>query len=223
MLTLILTESALETIPKEIANHPTVRQECKRRGKKPSEILLDSSKHYKAMQKLEHFEKRGRPDIIHFCLLLAQDSVLNKKKMLRLFVHTYNDKVISINPATRLPPSYNRFSGLIENLFSKEKIESSEQPLLSVEKKTLKQLLNKLKCNNALALEADAVKKDAGELSGLLSNDACVIMGGFPHGTFLDKSNALTCIRKISIASQELCAWTVASMVLNAAERDIDK
>ena len=120
MLNILLVYSALETIPKEIWDHPQIKEYCKKRKRKPSECLLDINYHKKAMKKLEEWWMRGRPDIIHFCLLIALDSILNKEGKLRIFVHTRNNEIIYIKPETRIPRNYFRFKGLIEQLFIKK-------------------------------------------------------------------------------------------------------
>ena len=62
MLTLILADSSLELVPKELQNHPSVISYCKRNRKKSSEILLDNSWHFAAMKEISNEIKRGRPD-----------------------------------------------------------------------------------------------------------------------------------------------------------------
>jgi len=56
MVRFVFIDSALETIPKEISRHPVILREAKRRKKKPEEIILDDSKHYKAMRNLKDRE-----------------------------------------------------------------------------------------------------------------------------------------------------------------------
>ncbi len=58
--------------------------------------ILDRSYHHAAMKDIADSEKRGRPDIAHLCLLEALGSPLNKEGLLRTYVHTYNDYVISV-------------------------------------------------------------------------------------------------------------------------------
>ncbi|MEM2715900.1 MAG: 16S rRNA methyltransferase, partial [Candidatus Thermoplasmatota archaeon] len=70
--------------------------------------ILDSSIHYPYMKKMKDWQRRGRPDIIHMCLLIALESILNKEKMLRIYIHTRNDEIIYINPDTRMVKNYNR-------------------------------------------------------------------------------------------------------------------
>ena len=57
-------------------------------------------------KKLNNWRKRGRPDIVHLCLLEALESPLNKNKILSVYVHTYDNKIIYINPEVRLPRNY---------------------------------------------------------------------------------------------------------------------
>ena len=42
-LILVIVEAAVELVPKEIRDHPSVRAEARRRGKRVDEILLDLS------------------------------------------------------------------------------------------------------------------------------------------------------------------------------------
>lgn len=145
MLHLIIAEAALETIPREIWKHPAVRKYAKKRGKPPSLLLLDLSFHYSAAKKLPDIQKRGRPDITHIALLEALGSPLNRAGMLRVYVHTYNDYVIKIDPSTRLPRNYLRFTGLIEQLFETRKVPpESEKPLLILEQMSIRDLIGEI-------------------------------------------------------------------------------
>ena len=91
IIRLILAESSIELVPRDIIGHPSVLKTAKRRGKKPTEILLDISLHYHAMKKLRDRHKRGRPDIVHVSLLEALSSPLNLEGKLEVIVHTISD------------------------------------------------------------------------------------------------------------------------------------
>ena len=93
MLTLILAESSLETIPSELQNHPSVTSYCKRYRKKSNEVLLDNSWHFAAMKGISNEIKRGRPDIIHLALLAICSAPLYQQKKIKVFVHTINNPV----------------------------------------------------------------------------------------------------------------------------------
>ncbi|MFX1589174.1 MAG: 16S rRNA methyltransferase, partial [Promethearchaeota archaeon] len=98
-LTLIIAECGLELIPKEIRDHPSVKKNI--RSKNYASHLLDNALHHSAIVKLKNFEKRGRPDILHNCLLNALGSPLNKNKQLKIYFHTVNNRVFELNPEIR--------------------------------------------------------------------------------------------------------------------------
>jgi len=115
-LSLVLVEAALELVPAEILGHPSVRRNAKRRGKRPEETLLDRSLHHYAMTGLPGQEKRGRPDILHFCLLEAMGSPLNRSGNLRVWVSTQRGRLIEVDPSTRPPRDCNRSKSLMERV-----------------------------------------------------------------------------------------------------------
>ncbi|MEO2151558.1 MAG: 16S rRNA methyltransferase, partial [Thermococcus sp.] len=86
MLHLVIADSELELVPESIADHPAVVNYARRRGKKPEEVILEGSYHHAALRKLEDGERRGRPDIVHICLLNALESIANKEGKLRVYV-----------------------------------------------------------------------------------------------------------------------------------------
>ncbi|HIP89062.1 MAG TPA: 16S rRNA methyltransferase [Thermococcus paralvinellae] len=209
MLHLIIADSELELVPESILKHPAVVNYAKRRGKKPEEVLLDSTYHHSALKKLEDGNRRGRPDIVHLCLINALESILNKEGMLRIYVHTRNDEVIYIKPETRIPRNYNRFVGLMESLF---KNKSVPLELLRLERKTLSQLLNEIKPDAVFIMHENGKPmkpKDFGELLKGFREPA-VIVGGFPHGDFKSRVDGM----KISLYKEPLMAWTIVNEVI---------
>src|SRR5512136_679456 len=93
----ILAESELETVPKEILNDRCILANARTREKRPANIILDASFHHTAMNRLDEAERRGRPDIVHFFLMLCLDSRLNRAGRLRTIVHTRNDERITVS------------------------------------------------------------------------------------------------------------------------------
>ena len=122
-MSLVLAESALELVPNKIQQHPAVVSHANKLRKKPSEILLDNSWHFAAMKGISNEIKRGRPDIVHFCLLEASSIPLFKENKIRIYVHTINDDVIILGKDVQLPKSYHRFAGLIEKLFKEKTVD----------------------------------------------------------------------------------------------------
>jgi len=222
LLVFILAESALETIPKDLWRHPAVRRHSKKRKKHPRFLLLDRSYHHAAMKTLPKNEKRGRPDIVHFALLEALGSPLNKERLLEVYVHTINDHVIIVKPEARLPRNYNRFVGLMEQLFELGRVPPNGSALLKLEPKTLPQLLREISPTRVVAFSKvgklcpleDVVSK----LSG--GEKPAVIIGGFPHGHF--SATAIQLVDEVvRIDLETLETWTVTSRVIYEYERAI--
>ena len=215
MLILVLAEAALETVPKDLWSHPAVRHHSKRQRKPPKQLLLDRSLHHSAMRRLDDNEKRGRPDITHFALLEALGSPLNKEGLLQVYVHTNKDYTITVDPNTRLPRNYNRFIGLMEQLFQLGKVPSEGKVLLKLEHKTLQQLLTETEADYVLAFSREGKQKTLHDaVSSLQSKQRpAVIVGGFPHGHFSETAVQLA-DEVVCVNSEMLEAWTVASRVI---------
>jgi hypothetical protein len=99
-----------------------VTRNAKRDGKNPEGVLLDRSLHHRAMLDLPEGEKRGRPDILHFCLLEALGSPLNKAGKLKAMAQNLNGDFIDFAPELRLPRDCNRFDSLMEQLFAEKRV-----------------------------------------------------------------------------------------------------
>ena len=222
MLTLILAESALETVPEKLWKHPSVSKYAKMRLKHPRFVLLDRSYHHRAMLSLELNEKRGRPDIAHFALLEALGSPLNKEGLLQIYVHTCNDYVIAVNPETRLPRNYDRFVSLIEQLFEFGRVppRQTETALLTVENKTLKQLIEEVKPSHVLAFSRIGKPHTLEETVTKLvpAKKPAVIVGGFPHGHFSEATLNLV-DETVCIDPDMLETWTITSRIIYEYER----
>ncbi len=179
--------------------------------------LLDANEDWKVLARFENKEKRGRPDIAHDLLKLSLDSELNKRGLLCVFVHTYDDRVITVSSEWRVPRSYKRFAGLMDDLEKKKEISAEGKVLLKIEEKTLKQLLAELE-GKKIVLEASGERKKLKDFAGMLEGDVVVIIGGFPHGAFLDKSGALAGLPRVALGETELTAPATLAKVLTCAE-----
>ncbi|UCE44343.1 MAG: 16S rRNA methyltransferase [Candidatus Bathyarchaeota archaeon] len=222
MLTLILAESALETVPKALWTHRAVRSHSERRGKPPPLLLLDRSYHHSAMKRLDENEKRGRPDIAHFALLEALGSPLNRERLLQTYVHTVKDQVITVNPETRLPKNYDRFIGLMEQLFELGRVPSTGQTLLKLNNKTLPQLLREINPTHTIAFSRRGSPLTLEEAISGLSTERrpALIVGAFPHGHFANATTKLA-DNTICVDPEMLEAWTLTSRVIYEYERSI--
>jgi rRNA small subunit pseudouridine methyltransferase Nep1 len=172
------------------------------------------------MKKLRENEKRGRPDIAHFALLEALGSPLNKERLIQVYVHTNNDHVITVNPEARLPRNYDRFVGLLEQLFELGRVPSAEQTLLKLERKTLSQLLEETEIDYVMAFSRKGSAETLEEIvSRLLEKQkAAVIIGGFPHGHFSETTIRLA-DEVVCIDPDMLETWTLTSRVIYEYER----
>ena len=205
---LILTESSLELVPKELQKHPSVVNDAKRRGKNPSDILLNISRHFHAMKKLRDISKRGRPDIVHLSLITALDSPINKEGKLEVYIHTINDLVIRINSETRLPRFYDRFEGLMVQVLKYRRAPLEGEPLLEVLEDNLEKFIRKISPDIVIGLSrlGRIVNLD-NYLRKIITEKSkpMFLIGGFQKGHFSEKVvkllDDLICISKYPLSS----------------------
>jgi len=213
MLTLVLADSELELVPKEIQSHPSVRNYAKNRGKSPTKILLDSSYHHPALKKIPQGDRRGRPDIAHVFLLICLDSIVNIEGGLRTILHTRNNEMINVAPETRIPKNYNRFVGLIEDLYEKGQVPEAGSPLMTIEKdKDLTTILKDIS-DKSIALDPRGKSINLTDFFKEQKGSMTFVIGGFPHGDFITPVKEV-CSEVVSISTSSLKAWTVASEIL---------
>jgi rRNA small subunit pseudouridine methyltransferase Nep1 len=223
-LHLVLAESALELVPEELWSHPAVAKSARARNKRPGELLLEDTFHHSAMRaaaKKNQFpglERRGRPDIIHLCLLVALESRLNHEGSLRCWVHTRNDETIEVDPEIRLQRAQHRFNGLMEQLLLQGEVPpGAEKPLLRVHSET--SLADAVKRTGARQIVLfDENGEDENVLDESLTadgqdQDLAVLIGGFPTGPLTSDLSGLS-HKTIRLGSRPLTAWTVASEIL---------
>jgi rRNA small subunit pseudouridine methyltransferase Nep1 len=187
LLSLVIAESALELVPIELQRHNSVIASARRFNKKPSEILLDISWHFAAMKGIKNEIKRGRPDLVQFCLLEACSIPLYYENKLDVFVHTIDDKVISIGQNVRLPKSYHRFVGLVEKLYSTRKIKENNTVLLEINEMSFGNLIRKINPKQTIALSSKGSKSSYQKVAEEIENDTCLVIGGFSKGQFSAK------------------------------------
>lgn len=216
MLVLVLAEAALELVPPELAGHPAVAADARRRGKRPQEVLLDRARHHPAMGALRDAERRGRPDLVHQVLLAFLYSPLALSGRGRIYVHTRDDLVVSVEPGTRIPKNYNNFVGLMEQLFKLGQVPPDGRPLLRLERRGLKELLEELG-GRWVALHEGGRRATLEELGRALA-DGVAVLGGFPHGDFQNGWVLEEAADVVRIGDRPLEAGQVACRLLAAVE-----
>lgn len=213
MLILVLADAELELVPKEFQNHPSVIRNAKKRRKSPSKILLDSSLHRFAFEDEAEALRRGRPDIVQFFLTLCLDSIANAEGNLTTLVHTRNNELIEISPDTRPPKSYNRFVGLMEDLFEKGAV-PERKPLMTMTRDvTLERVLKKHEPETTICLSPDGEQVDPAVMFEDVRRPVACIIGGFPEGDYSSPARDFS-DQVISISPHLLKVWTVASNIL---------
>jgi rRNA small subunit pseudouridine methyltransferase Nep1 len=225
MLNLVLVEAALETVPLDIQRHPSVRRNARRRRKKPTETLLDRSLHHVAMKGLPKAHKRGRPDIVHFCMLEALGSPLNLGGGLRLWIHTVSSLAVKIAPEIRLPRDYIRFKSLMEQLFVEGLIPpKSERSLMSIQRITLNELVKRNKATKTVALTSHGRPDTLEAICERLSEEEnpTVFIGAYPSGP-MDTETLSLADEALSIYSGVLDAWVIVSRLIYEFEKVLKK
>lgn len=218
MLTILLVDAELELVPQSITGHQQVVTAAYRFGVKPNDMLLDSSLHYAAMRKLEEGERRGRPDLIHFFLLTGLESMLNQRGQLRLLLHTREGNLIRVDPETRLVRNFNRFCGLIQQLFKTGRV-PPDRGLLTMEKnRTPADVFAEVKPDRVVILDEEGARAAPWDVfqAGDGAKNVLAIVGGFPSGRF---TSPLPEGERISLGPDLLSVWTVASELIVNYER----
>jgi len=216
----VIAESALELVPGNLQGHSSVRASARRLGKKPSEILLDVSWHFAAMKGIENEIKRGRPDLVHICLLEASSIPLYFENKLSVYVHTIDDRVITLGRSVRLPKSYHRFAGLVEKMYADGRIEEGGQRLLEIAEMGFGELLEKIKPKQVVGLSSTGAASTYQKLAGEVAEDSCIVVGGFPKGHF-SGSISKHFDRTVSVEKVPLEAHVIICRMLYELEKRI--
>lgn len=220
MLVLTLADSGLELVPKSLWSIDSVKKVASRRGKKPGEMILDISLHYSAMRKLKDWRKRGRPDILHVCLLVALGSLLNRMGLMDTVIHTYEGKVVFLDPSERIPRNFTRFIGLMEQLLILGKVPPhASEPLMWVTSHNLKSALEEKGVDHVFLLSEKGEKNTPSVLAEKIVafEKPAVIIGAFQSGEFspevVNVADEVVSLGKIS-----LDAWNVVARIISSIE-----
>jgi rRNA small subunit pseudouridine methyltransferase Nep1 len=170
------------------------------------------------MERLSEGRRRGRPDITHLFLLTALESIVNKQGQLTVLIHTRNNEAIAVSPKTRIMRNYERFLGLIEQLFEKHVVPHRNDPLLSLTKDiSLDYLVGQQQADHVIAFSKNGTSMILSdyfkELKKQETPHLLCIVGGFPSGSFHTDIKTLAA-EVLSLYPEMLPAWTVASEIL---------
>lgn len=220
MIFLILAESGLELVPSNLQKHVSVISHAHKLRKDPSKILLDNSWHFAAMKGIKDEIKRGRPDLVHFCILEATTIPLYKKNKIKIYIHTTDDKVIYFGDNVNIPKSYHRFEGLMEKLFLEKTIEANGNVLLKIKEKSFSDLIDEIKPSKVVGFSTKG-KKNSYENTVLeMPEDCCLVVGGYQKGHFSDMVQRRI-DQLISIGDSSFEAHVVVARILYEYEKTI--
>lgn len=220
MISLVLAESALELVPLELQDHPSVLSHAQKLGKDPSEILLDNSWHFAAMKGINNEIKRGRPDLVHFSILEATTIPLYLQNKIKIYIHTIDDKVIYIGKNVHIPKSYHRFEGLIEKLFLEKTIRFDTSLLLEIKEKSFSELINEIKPSKIIGFSTKGELSSFEKISSEISDNTCLIIGGFQKGHFSESTkNKINHLFSVDNLSYE--AHVVIARILYEYEKTV--
>jgi rRNA small subunit pseudouridine methyltransferase Nep1 len=215
-LALAIAEAALELVPRELRSDPSIVSDSRRRETDPHRILLDRSFHHRAMLRLKDGLKRGRPDLVHATLLAVSGTPLYMDGDVKVYVHTWVNEVIEVQERTRIPKSYFRFRGLMEQALA----ERPRSGLLMVRESSFESLAKEIGSDSVIGLSTRGRKASMDELSSMIgaARKPCVVIGGFAQGHF--STNLLETVDElVRIHDRPLEAHVVAARVLYEVER----
>jgi rRNA small subunit pseudouridine methyltransferase Nep1 len=171
------------------------------------------------MIKLQNREKRGRPDIIHNCLLHALGSPCNKNGLLSFYIHTIHDRIFQFNPEIKITKNYNRFKGVMAKLLIDGLISFEGNNLISEIKQPLSTFIKTIKKKNLkiLTSKGKLIQHHLTIFPEDSSKNEVVIIGGFQKGFFSQNILALS-KELISISKYSLDASVVVNKIINFYE-----
>jgi rRNA small subunit pseudouridine methyltransferase Nep1 len=218
VLRFILAGAELELAPPEIAGHPAIRATARDQERKPGEVLLDQNMHGAATSRLADGRRRGRPDIVHYTLLVLLESPLCKAGRMEIAIHTRHGELIRIRPDTRLPRGEARFQGLVGKVL-REGASNDKEPLLWSEgPKEPHEVIDAFARGPILRLdETGTVTSPSDIVARARDGELTLVLGAFPSGDFPDGWKKAA-PEGVSIWKEPLNAWAVAAE-LSAAYR----
>jgi rRNA small subunit pseudouridine methyltransferase Nep1 len=172
---------------------------------------------------LDEEEKRGRPDIIHFCLLESMGSPLNREGNLSIAIHTIRGTSIEVDPETRLPRDAYRFRSLIEHLLVEGQVPPPPaKPLLKADKETLHEMKEKVNPSLTIALTSHGTPTTLENLCEKLAKERnpLAFIGAYPHGEYR-KETLAEADETYSIYPEPLEAWVVTSRFIYEYEKQL--
>ncbi|KAL7638154.1 UNVERIFIED_CONTAM: hypothetical protein RMT77_011779 [Armadillidium vulgare] len=179
--------------------------------------LMNCDDHINLIRKFKKDPANYRPDILHQCLLMLQDSPLNQTGLLQVYIHTEKNVWIEIHPQCRIPRTFKRFAGLMVQLLHKFNVRSSDgnMKLLKVIKNPVESNYFPVGCvklgtsfsSDKLVTPRSLVPKD---------DTIVIVIGSMAHG----KVDAPYIEGEVSISRCHLSAALTCAKICSAFEEE---
>jgi rRNA small subunit pseudouridine methyltransferase Nep1 len=214
LITFVLADAQLELVPPELHGASSVKRRARERRRAPAELLLDQAADHRAMRELPEGDRRGRPDIVHFALLLLQDAPWEK----RVLIHTGRDELIRVRADLRPPRSQAKFYQLCEDLLRQGKVPIDRTPLMTLEPDwhLWKVLAAEAKGPVVMLDEAGELAR-SGDFARMASAtpDLTIVAGAFPRGAWRERPKV---DRVVRVGDKPLPLWNALVPVLAGIE-----
>jgi rRNA small subunit pseudouridine methyltransferase Nep1 len=177
------------------------------------------------MKRLPDSLKRGRPDIVHFAIMEALSTPLFMNMMLKVYIHTINDKIITIADNLRVPKSYFRFERLMVSLFRDNVIKSNEGTILmKLSDGSFADLIDIIKPDMVIGLSTVGVQSKAQKVAENAQSvdHPSFVIGGFAKGHFSENVTR-SLGPTYSISNVALETHVVIARILYECEKLLEK
>lgn len=218
LITFLLAEAEVELMPPELHDAPGVQARAKRRRRAASHLLLDQAADHAAMKRLDDGERRGRPDIAHVWMLLVLDSLVNRRGLARVLIHTRHDELIRVKPETRIMRNQAKFYTLIEDLLRQGEVPRGA-PLLTLERgwPLARVLAEEARGTKVLMDVGGELARSARFAELARAGDLTLVTGGFPRGSFGQVSPRDVDV-VARVADEEITVWSAMVPALAGLE-----
>ncbi len=207
MIHLLIVDAELELVPE----HAPDARSTSLKGIR----VLDAYFHPETVSGLPESDRRGRPDIIHRCLSLCQESILNRRGLLKVCIHTRGGKILDVDPGMSVPPNYVEFLDQMARLLSGERVSG-----YAMRTGGLQTVLGEIGADKVIAMSPSGEERDLrAVLAPLRGKDVAVIIGGFPEGDYTSPVYRLA-EAIISLGPELLTVPTVVCEVLASAPKE---
>ncbi|HMF33745.1 MAG TPA: hypothetical protein VKK79_20135 [Candidatus Lokiarchaeia archaeon] len=224
-LDLLFADAAVEFVPRIVLSR--LKGGARMGGRSGKRVLLDVADHGYAMKGIIDQRQRGRPDILHQCMLNALETPLAKEGNLNVFFHLPTGPVYGVAADTRVPRNYNRFVGVLAKLLEDGHVPAEPPYHIAIIAQDLQEFLALHQYTRiVLFSRTGTLCSMPNYLAQLEDNQILCIIGAFQAG-FFHEETFKACqeypLDLISVSPYALSAGSVAARVIYAFELGLEK